>query len=383
MSKPKPKPAKPPGRQGTRHAANPPAQPTTPKRSSSRKQQPNVRAVDLFCGIGGLTYGLAEAGVKVEAGIDNDPSCQAIYTQNNQGAEFLHADIRNLAPEQIAEHYQGADLRVLAGCAPCQPFSSHTRKHKNSSANDDCSLLSEFSRIMQAIQPEIITIENVPGLAKHPVFGDFQNTLDAMGYHHTTKTVQCQQYGIPQTRKRLVLLASTLGPIDLIDPTHPNKDEWPTVKKVIGKMKPLKHGETSPTDPSHVSLKLSDLNLQRIRQSTPGGSWRDWDAELIAPCHKAAHYPAPYGRMRWDTTAPTITTQFCYYSTGRFGHPRDDRAISIREGGLLQTFPIDYEFQNEQKPLLPKIMAQHIGNAVPVKLGKAIGDSIRRHIDER
>ena len=341
-----------------------------------------IQAVDLFCGIGGLTHGLLQAGIAVKAGLDNDLSCQTTYAQNNQPARFLHADIKDITPEQIAQHYDTGAVRLLAGCAPCQPFSSHTRKNKNSASNDDRFLLSEFSRIMQAIQPELIAIENVPGIAKHTIFEDFQTTLDTMGYQHTTKIAKCQQYGIPQTRKRLILLASRLGDIELIAPTHPHKTSWATVRQAISKTQPLAHGETSPSDPAHVSLKLSDLNLRRMRQSKPGGSWHDWDTDLISACHKTANYPAPYGRMRWDAPAPTITTQFCYYSTGRFGHPEEDRAISIREGALLQTFPADYNFQDIADPLAARVMARHIGNAVPVRLGEVIGASIRQHANQ-
>ncbi len=126
-------------------------------------------------------------------------------------------------------------------------------------------------------------------------------------------------------------------------------------------------------DPAHAAMPLSETNRARIACSKPGGTSKDWPDHLIAACHRSAHYPAPYGRMRWDDLAPTITTQFCYYSTGRFGHPEQNRAISVREGAILQTFPPDYVLVDEEHPLTIRDLARHVGNAVPVKLAKAIG----------
>ena len=342
-------------------------------------KQPAIYAVDLFCGIGGLTYGLRKAGICVRAGIDSDSSCRSAYERNNTGADFVPADIRRVSPNMVSNYYSGADVKVLVGCAPCQPFSAHTRKHRRANGGDDCSLLKQFARIAAKTRPDIISIENVPGLARHNAFAEFIRTLKNLGYDPAVHIVNCPEYGIPQTRKRLVMLASRLGKISLVPPTHKDKKDWPTVGKFIKGMQPLKHGGMSETDPCHVSLRLSDTNLKRIRQSKPGGCWHDWDKKLVADCQREAAYPAPYGRMQWNSPAPTITTQFCYYSTGRFGHPSQNRAISIREGALLQTFPKGYKFQNRENPLTPREMARHIGNAVPVSLGKAIGRSIRRH----
>ena len=135
-------------------------------------------------------------------------------------------------------------------------------------------------------------------------------------------------------------------------------------------------GQADESDPVHVTMPLSDLNRRRIRQSKPGGTWRDWDDDLVNACHRETYYPAPYGRMRWDAPAPTITTQFCYYSTGRFGHPEQDRTISVREAALLQTFPADYDLVDDEAPLVVHKLARHIGNAVPVELAVAIGTAI-------
>ena len=330
-----------------------------------------IHAVDLFCGIGGLTHGLARSGITVKAGIDIDPSCRYPYEANNPDAQFTAADVRDVSFGDIAKHYEGADVSLLAGCAPCQPFSAHTRKTANSKA-DDCSLLEEFSRLIREGQPDIVSMENVPGLRRHDAFQSFLLTLAKLGYDTKHGMLSCVDYGVPQSRKRLVLLASRLGRISLPPAGHRTAN----VADYIVGLPEILDGEADPDDPLHVTLPLSDLNKERIRQSAPGGSWKDWDTEIVSDCHKTAHYPASYGRMRWDAPAPTITTQFCYYSTGRFGHPEEDRAISLREGALLQTFPRDYEFLDRNDTLIIRQMARHIGNAVPVKLGEAIGNSI-------
>ena len=328
-----------------------------------------VHAVDLFCGIGGLTHGLRLAGVGVSAGYDIDPSCHYAYEANNDST-FVQADIRDLHFADIERHYANADVSVLAGCAPCQPFSAHTRRSKQSS--EDCSLLLEFARLVAEGRPEIVSIENVPGLARHEAFAKFTEALDSLGYRIDYGVLPCEDYGVPQTRRRLVLLASLLGEIVLPAAT----EERPTVADFISDQPSLGAGETHPEDCAHASMPLSPLNLRRIRQSKPGGSWKDWEGDLVNPCHRATHYPAPYGRMRWDAPAPTITTQFCYYSTGRFGHPEQDRAISVREGARLQTFPDGYDLIEGDEPYLICSLARHIGNAVPVNLAAAIGQRI-------
>ena len=169
-----------------------------------------VHAVDLFCGIGGLTHGLRSSGMTVSAGYDIDPSCRYAYEANNEST-FVEADIRDVRFGDIESHYANAAVSVLAGCAPCQPFSAHTRGSKRS--NEDCSLLLEFARLVAEGKPEIISIENVPGLARHTAFTEFTDALDSLGYHIDYGVVSCEDYGVPQTRRRLVLLASLLGEI--------------------------------------------------------------------------------------------------------------------------------------------------------------------------
>lgn len=331
-----------------------------------------IHAVDLFSGVGGLTKGLTQAGIKVKAGFDIDESCRYAYETNNRGAEFTAADIRDISFADIAPHYEGADIKVLVGCAPCQPFSAYTRKTSTSNTSD-CSLIGEFARLIEEGEPDIVSMENVVGLRQHSAFEDFIRTLAALDYEYQYGVLSCADYGVPQTRKRLVLVASKLGDISLPPPSSQRK----SVADFIKNLPSLEDGETDPKDHMHTTLRLTDKNKRRIKQSQPGGSWKDWEKDIVSKCHSKAHYPASYGRMKWDKPAPTITTQFCYYSTGRFGHPEQDRTISLREGALLQTFPKHYRFYSQSRPLPVHLLAKHIGNAVPVNLGKSIGISIK------
>lgn len=328
---------------------------------------PTIHAVDLFCGIGGLTHGLRLAGVNVTAGLDNDPTCRHAYETNNAGAQFRCADVRDVHFTDLEPHYRSAAITALVGCAPCQPFSAHNRRKGTPDA--DCSLVAEFARLVTEGTPDLVSMENVPGLAKHPAFDAFVNTLLALKYEITATIVSCERHGVPQKRRRLVLLASRRSPISLAEPNAPP----PTVADCIRDLPAIEDGGVCPDDPAHAAPPLSPTNRERIIQSKPGRSWTDWDDHLVNECHRNAHYPAPYGRMRWDDLAPTITTQFCYYSTGRFGHPEQNRAISIREGALLQTFPRDYVLVNPKNPAPLHELARHVGNAVPVNLGAAIG----------
>lgn len=339
-------------------------------------------AIDLFCGIGGLTKGLSLSGINVLAGIDIDNSCRFAYEKNNN-AKFINCDVTTLKGEVLRNLYPYDAVRILVGCAPCQPFSKYTNRYrKNGQKDDKWKLLYSFARLIQEVTPEIISMENVPDLKNETIFSDFVSTLRKLNYYVDSKIVYCPEYGVPQNRKRLVLLASRLGKITLIPPLY-SRENYPTVRQAIGNLPILKSGEQDPIDSLHRSCHLSSINLKRIQQSVPGGTWRDWEAELQLKCHKknsGKSYPSVYGRMCWDEPSPTITTQFYGYGNGRFGHPEQDRAISLREGALLQSFPPDYIFIDDEHPSNRKELGIHIGNAVPVELGKAIGLSIQQHL---
>jgi DNA (cytosine-5)-methyltransferase 1 len=218
---------------------------------------------------------------------------------------------------------------------------------------------------------------------KAPIFQDFVSTLENIGYYVDYKIVYAPDYGIAQNRKRLILLASKLGEINLILPTC-QKHEYLSVKDVIKHLPKLEHGQTDKYDFIHKASKLSELNLKRIKSSKPGGSWKkDWNDELKLQCHKKKSgqtYASIYGRMSWDGIAPTMTTFCTGIGNGRFGHPEQDRAISLREAALLQSFPQDYQFASSVESVKMRDVSRHIGNAVPPRLGEVIGASIVKHV---
>ncbi len=338
-----------------------------------------ISAVDLFCGIGGLTRGISNAGISVSSGFDLDETCCYAYEHNNH-SEFVPGDISSVK-SSVVDSFLEDDLKVIVGCAPCQPFSSNTPKMCSGRNNDKWGMLYHFGRIVRDVKPDIISMENVPNIRTTEPFLDFIKTLIELGYFYSYSVVNCEEYGIPQKRKRLVLLASKLNPIYL---KSPDVHSFQTVRDAIGFLPSLNDGETSDSDPLHHCQKLSDLNKKRILHSKPGGSWHDWPDDLILDCHKkngGKSFSAAYGRMCWDEPSPTITTQFFNYGSGRFGHPEQNRALSLREGALIQTFPMNYEFTpgNEVKSL--SMTATHIGNAVPVKLGEVIGKTIFEHVN--
>lgn len=347
-----------------------------------------IEVVDLFCGVGGLTCGLNQSGLKVKAGFDIEKSCKFPYEFNNN-AKFYEKDIREVTGNDINKCYSKNAIRVLAGCAPCQPFSQMSFKYQNNEKtrreNDKrYDLLLEFGRLIEETQPDIVSMENVPKIKDTYVFKEFLSILEKNGYKSDYRVVYCPDYGIPQNRRRLLLLATKNGNIKLLDKTH-TKENYITVRKTIENLPHVEAGEICPSDVLHQTAKLSDLNLKRIKMSKPGGSWKDWPKELRCECHKKESgqtYTSVYGRMEWDKISPTMTTQFYCYGTGRYGHPEQNRALTLREGALLQTFPINYQFVEPGKSFALKDVAKEIGNAVPVKLGEIIGKSILNYYNK-
>lgn len=344
-----------------------------------------VQVVDLFCGVGGLTRGLIDAGFKVVAGFDIDKTCKYTYTHNNH-VKFYNKNIREVTAKDILSCYEEDSLKILVGCAPCQPFSQMRFKMGKMNASDEkYDLLSEFGRLIQEVKPDIVSMENVPSIRKTTIFSGFLKILKDNGYYTDGgNVVYCPDYGIPQNRRRFVLLASRLGEIHLIPPTHDKNAV--TVRQFIEDLPEIEAGQADQNDPLHRSASLSPLNLQRIRLSVPGGTWRDWPEELRCACHRrdsGKTYASVYGRMKWDAIGPTITTQFYNYGTGRYGHPEQNRALSLREGAILQTFPKNYSFINPKVQFCMADVARHIGNAVPVRLGEIVGISIRNHFAEK
>lgn len=342
--------------------------------------------MDLFCGVGGLTYGLQQAGIKVNAGIDIDETCKYAYEKNNE-TQFIRKDVSTVTSEYLVSLYPENNIKLLVGCPPCQPFSSHTRKNKNRKSDEKWGLLANMQQLIEEVKPEIVSVENVPPIRKQKVFINFVDKLQELGYHVYKEVVNCVDFGVPQARRRLVLIASIFGEIHLLAKTHHDlSDNSPpiTVRKIIAELENITHGQVSEKDPLHRASKLGEINQKRIKHSTPGGTWLDWDSDLRAECHKKPSgktYKSVYARMEWDKPAPTITTQFYNFGTGRFGHPEQHRALSLREGALLQTFPENYDFIDPELPASFTRLGVHIGNAVPVQLATVIGLSIHKHLE--
>ena len=319
-------------------------------------------------------------GIEIVAGVDADPACRHPFT-SNVGSAFHELDIADVTSEFVASLFPDHSVRILAGCAPCQPYSPYA--HTSSAQDRRWQLLAKFSELVRDVKPEIVTMENVPHLRNHDVFDEFLRVLEDSDYVNPFNgVVHCAYYGVPQSRKRLVVMASRFGEIGMIKPTH-KEGRFRTVRRAIGRLKPIEAGSSHPRDLLHKSSDLSPKNLDRIRNSRPGGTWRDWEEDLRADCHtreSGETFGSVYGRMEWDDLAPTLTTQFNGFGNGRFGHPEQDRAISLREGALLQTFPRNYSFVPTGSTVRMAQTARMIGNAVPVKLGEAIGKSIVAHL---
>ena len=341
----------------------------------------SASVVDLFCGAGGLSYGFRKEGFAVVAGIDADETCRHAY-EANIGAPLLRKDVTSLTGATLQELFVEQTNTILLGRAPCQPFSMY--KQKNGDPN--WKLLQDFARLIVEAAPDVVSMENVPRLLNFrdgAVFSDFVDTLGCAGYKLVFDVLYGPDYGLAQTRSRLVLLASRRGEIALPEPTHANNHR--SVDMEIGSLPALVTDGFDGAERLHRASRLSAINLQRIRASHPGGTWRDWPKRLVAKCHRddaGRGYSSVYGRMSSDRPAPTITTQFDGFGNGRFGHPSQDRALSIREGALLQGFPKNYEFVSDSEDISFKNVGRMIGSAVPVPLARAIARSVHNHLAE-
>lgn len=323
-----------------------------------------------------MTRGLLNAGIHVQFGLDSNPACQETYEFNNE-IPYLCRDITDVTPEELSEEYpilhENNDL-LLVGCAPCQPFSKQRRSdHEHIAIN----LLDEFGRFVRALEPTCVLIENVPGIQNrgHAVFERFLDLLDEMHYHTFYGVVNAKDYGVPQKRKRLVLIAAQNffpeePPATYGDGLLP----YETVRGAIYRFPAIIAGENNAAYYNHCASSLSDLNLRRIA-ATPhnGGGRLDWPPELVLACHSNGYngHTDVYGRMSWDDVSPTLTSKCFSLSNGRFGHPEQNRAISLREAAALQSFDDDYQFFGSIQEI-----GKQIGNAVPVLLAQQIGEYI-------
>ena len=333
----------------------------------------NIKAIDFCCGAGGLSRGLLDAGVSVVAGLDNDERLRRTYEHNNKPAAFIAADLAEVDIDALrAELGIGAnDTTLYAACTPCQPFST-----LNTAKGEDArkSLLLEFGRLIAQRPPDFVIVENVPGL--HNAFGldiyqEFLAGLEAEGYLAESGLLDAKDYGVPQTRKRFILVAAKGRQPHL--PAATTAGRPITVRECIEKYPPLAAGGRDGKFANHAARKLQPHH-QRIVAAVPtdGGSRRDVsDTSILLPCHQRhpkAHKDV-FGRMAWDAPSPTLTCRCTDVYCGRFIHPQQDRGISLREAAALQTFDDSYEFFGGS--FLEQ--ARQIGNAVPVRLARALG----------
>lgn len=345
-----------------------------------------MRALDLFCGAGGLTRGLLNAGIRVVAGFDVDARCKETYERNNRPSRFFEHDISRLDGKTLwtVLGSRERDDLLLAGCAPCQPFSNHqkyspgTDDEASAAFQQNAKLLGAFAQLVAAVRPGHVLVENVPGLTRVPGFSTYQRfirILRSLDYHLAEGVLDAKRYGVPQTRRRYVLIAVRRGRASLpLAEFGAGLRDYLTVRDCISHYPPIEAGGSHPLVPNHVAAAISETNLNRLR-CTPrdGGDRRAWPPGLRLQCHKGLHvgHTDVYGRMAWAKPAPTLTGRCHSISNGRYGHPFQDRAISLREAASLQTFPDGYVFYGRNQHI-----ARLIGNAVPVKFAESLG----RHI---
>jgi len=350
-----------------------------PLKRMSGQTSSELKAVDFFCGAGGMSLGLSTAGIKVLGGVDNSADCRKTYETNILGAKFVKHDISTLSAPELGRRLgllRRDNSLIFAGCSPCQ-FWSKIRTDKTK-AERTAFLLHQFQKFIRYFQPGFVVVENVPGLQnqkEHTILPDFIRFLERQGYAWDDGIINANHFGVPQHRIRYLLIATRLEKsIKLPDPTVDSQLIVSSFIGVANGFQKLEAGHRDETDFQHTASALSDDNLRRIRKTAKSGgsraAWKD-DAELQIPAYVGRDdiFRDVYARMYWDRPAPTITTRFNSFSNGRFGHPDEDRAISIREGATLQTFPRDFVFQGTNLNSL----ARQIGNAVPPKLAERIG----------
>jgi DNA (cytosine-5)-methyltransferase 1 len=336
-----------------------------------------LKAVDFFCGAGGMSYGLAKAKIKVLAGIDCDSSCRETYERNNKPAKFLEKDIAKLSPEWLKEELnisRNDDYLIFVACSPCQFWSKVNTEKKNNKKS--AYLLPEFERFVDWFRPGFVIIENVPGLSRKraSLLPGFRRFLREKKYCFEQGVINANFHGVPQNRKRYVLIATRLTKKVNFPAALKRR---PAVGDFIGQhngFAPIVAGHKDRTQFLHTAAALSIKNLQRIKKTpTNGGTRKSWknNSKLQIPAYREKDeiFRDVYGRMCWHRPAPTITTRFNSLSNGRFGHPNENRAISLREGATLQTFPRSYRFIGTAE----SIIARQIGNAVPPRLARRIG----------
>lgn len=334
-------------------------------------------AIDLFSGCGGLTEGMHQADFQTEIAFEIDEIASKAYKLNHPETNIITKDIRDVSIKEVKEKLNGKKIHLLAGCPPCQGFSSIRRLNRVTPIEDERNnLIMEYVRLIKELKPYTIMMENVPGLVQYDLFKKAVVILTKeLGYNIDYKVVNVKDYGVPQSRRRLVLVGSRLGEITVAEPTNDKQ----TVRSTI-EFLPLPENST---DPVHKIFPLHKPHIQKRIELTPknGGSRKDLPKEFSLKCHESKNvgFNDVYGRLRWDDCSTTITGGCLNPSKGRFLHPEQNRNISAREAAMLQSFPVDYKFPLD----IPKTnLALMIGNALPPKFSYYQSINIKEHLKE-
>lgn len=333
-------------------------------------------AVDLFCGSGAVSWGLKQAGFSVVGAIDLDSTACSTYRANHPEVELIEKDIRRVKPIDFLRSIGDCDIDLLVVCAPCQPFSSRNRKKAQ---NDDRSrLVLESLRFVSELNPKMVFFENVPNIGKTSVFNELAKRLAQIGYFLSTpQRIDAAELGVPQRRARMILIGAKNESLLNEAQKIPKKSRQTVSESIRNLPIPPVSTPVSGGDPLHFSRRHSALNIARLRHIPHDGGSRDvLPDHLILTCHKKLEgkknsFLDTYGRMKWDDVAPTLTTGCTDITKGRYAHPVQDRAITLREAARLQSFPDSYVFAGNSAQI-----ATQIGNAVPPKMMESIAQSL-------